>query len=75
LIGAGNVSPEGMKVSVDISHGYRGDVVIKLITPSGRTAQLKGPDTGDQADDVIETFTCDGSRWRANCRRLAVAGQ
>ena len=60
LTGAGNVSPEGMKVSVDISHGYRGDVVIKLITPSGRTAQLKGPDGDDQADDVIETFTVKG---------------
>ena len=56
VTGEGVVPPEGLTVSVDISHTYRGDVVIDLVSPSGRAVQLKGNDGGDAADDVVETY-------------------
>jgi subtilisin-like proprotein convertase family protein len=58
--GTGSVSPEGLRVSVDIAHTYRGDVIIKLISPSGSIAELKSFDGADEAEDVVETFTVMG---------------
>ena len=60
LAGVGSVSPEGLSVSVDITHSYRGDVIIELTSPSGITAELKGLDGGDPSDDVIETYVVSG---------------
>ena len=53
----GAISPAGLTVSVDITHAYRGDVTIELISPTGRVAQLKGSNVSDQADDVVEVYT------------------
>ena len=58
--GEGVVPPEGLTVSVDITHTYRGDVVIDLVAPSGRAVQLKSNDGADGADDVVETYTVFG---------------
>ncbi|MEK9654803.1 MAG: proprotein convertase P-domain-containing protein [Halieaceae bacterium] len=60
LAGTGSVSPEGIEVAVDISHTYRGDVIIKLITPSGNAFELKGFDASDPADNISEIFNVMG---------------
>ena len=60
VTGEGVVPPEGLTVSVDITHTYRGDVMIDLVAPSGRVVQLKGEDGNDGDDDVVETYTVDG---------------
>ena len=56
----GVVPPEGLTVSVDITHTYRGDVVIDLVAPSGRVVQLKSDDGGDADSDVVETYKVAG---------------
>ncbi|WP_425576216.1 S8 family peptidase [Streptomyces glaucosporus] len=58
-------APADLKVSVDIKHTYRGDLVIDLIAPDGRTANLKGSGW-DSADNVIATYTVDASSVAAN---------
>jgi len=58
--GEGVVPPEGLTVDVDITHTYRGDVVIDLVAPTGRAVQLKSNDGADGADDVVETYTVVG---------------
>ena len=60
VAGEGSVSPEGLSVSVDITHSYRGDVIIELTSPSGLKAELKGTDGGDSSDDVVETYVVSG---------------
>ena len=60
LTGEGSVSPEGVTVSVDITHPYRGDVIIELTSPSGIKVQLKGFDGMDSSDNVLETYTVKG---------------
>ncbi len=60
LEGQGAVSSEGVSVAVNITHGYRGDVILKLVSPSGATVGLKDYDGGDQAADVIETYSVRG---------------
>jgi subtilisin family serine protease len=53
----GNASTAS-KVTVDITHTYRGDLVIDLVSPSGQSYRLK--DSGsDSGDDVAETYTVD----------------
>lgn len=53
----GVVPPDGLTVSVDITHTYRGDVVIDLVAPSGRAVKLKSNDGGDAGSDVVATYT------------------
>ncbi len=53
------------KVAVDITHTYRGVLVIDLIAPSGQAYRLKNA-SGDSADDVNETFTADLGGETAN---------
>ena len=60
LNGQGTISPEGLSVAVNITHGYRGDVILKLISPSGTTMTLKDYDGSDQAADVLETYSVNG---------------
>jgi hypothetical protein len=46
-----------ISVDVDISHDYRGDVVLDLThVASDTTRRLKGSNGGDSADDVIGNF-------------------
>jgi subtilisin family serine protease len=53
-------------VAVDITHSYRGDVVITLVSPSGKSYRLKDADGGDGSADVDETYTVDLSGETAN---------
>lgn len=48
-----------VEVSVNITHTYRGDIVIKLRAPNGSIYRLKKKDRRDGEDDVIETYTLD----------------
>jgi subtilisin-like proprotein convertase family protein len=53
-------------VAVDITHSYRGDLVINLVSPSGKSYRLKDSDGGDGSADVTETYTVDLSGETAN---------
>ncbi|KNB51020.1 M4 family metallopeptidase [Streptomyces caatingaensis] len=57
---SGSGSP-ALKVDVNISHTYRGDLTIDLVAPDGKTWRLKDSDTWDSAADVNETYTVDAS--------------
>ncbi|MEV0648505.1 S8 family peptidase [Phytomonospora sp. NPDC050363] len=61
------------KVAVDITHTYRGDLVISLIAPDGTSYTLKNSGF-DSADNVKETYTADlsgeaaGGTWTLRVR-------
>ncbi|GGP50341.1 M4 family metallopeptidase [Streptomyces abikoensis] len=57
---SGNGS-SALKVDVNISHTYRGDLQIDLVAPDGKTWRLKDADSWDSAADVKETYTVDAS--------------
>ena len=46
----------GTSASVDISHTYIGDLIVKLTSPSGSVATLHNQ-AGGSADDLVATFT------------------
>ncbi|MEX2983743.1 M4 family metallopeptidase [Streptomyces sp. C36] len=50
-----------LKVDVNITHTYRGDLKIDLVAPDGKTWNLKDADAWDSAADVKETYTVDAS--------------
>jgi hypothetical protein len=54
-------APAGLRVGVDISHTWRGDLVIDLVGPSGTVHRLKSFSSSDSADDVKQTYTVDAS--------------
>ncbi|MCP9945132.1 S8 family serine peptidase [Streptomyces somaliensis] len=65
VTGRTGAAPAALKVGVDITHTYRGDVAIELIAPDGTVRQLKG--TGnDSTDDIKTTYTVDASSEQAN---------
>ncbi|MEV0648504.1 S8 family peptidase [Phytomonospora sp. NPDC050363] len=53
-------------VAVNISHTYRGDLVIDLIAPDGTAYRLKNSSLFDGADNVITTYTANLSSEAAN---------
>ncbi|KAB7851258.1 M4 family metallopeptidase [Streptomyces mobaraensis] len=53
--------PSALKVDVNITHTYRGDLTIDLVAPNGKTWRLKNSDAWDSAADVSETYTVDAS--------------
>lgn len=59
-------APATLKVGVDITHTYRGDLVIDLVAPDGSTYRLKSSSTSDSADNVNTTYTVDASGETAN---------
>ena len=59
-------APAALKVTVDIKHTYRGDLVIDLVAPDGSTYRLKPSSSGDAADNVNETYTVNASTEAAN---------
>ncbi|MEE1842019.1 M4 family metallopeptidase [Streptomyces sp. NPDC007076] len=59
-------APSALKVDVDITHTYRGDLVVDLVGPSGTTYRLKNSSAGDPADDVRGTYTVNASSETAN---------
>ena len=54
VAGAGMVGE--LKVSVDITHSYIGDLQVSFVSPSGRVASLHARAGGD-ADNLIVTYT------------------
>nr|CEL15203.1 Alkaline serine exoprotease A precursor [Kibdelosporangium sp. MJ126-NF4] len=54
------------KVAVDITHTYRGDLKIDLVSPGGTVRNLKAASSGDSADNVVETYTVNLSTEDAN---------
>ncbi|WP_222719778.1 S8 family peptidase [Actinokineospora xionganensis] len=54
---ATNAPSATSKVSVNIVHTYRGDLVIDLVAPDGTVYALKPASASDSADNVIETYT------------------
>jgi Zn-dependent metalloprotease len=75
---AGN-APTGLKVGVDITHTYRGDLVIDLIAPDGSAYRVKNSSGSDSADNVITTYTVNASSevangaWKLQVRDAAAA--
>ncbi|GGP32827.1 peptidase M4 [Streptomyces capoamus] len=59
-------APSNLQVSVDITHTWRGDLVIDLVGPSGTAYRLKNFSSSDSADDVNETYTVNASTESAN---------
>ncbi|WP_406120806.1 S8 family peptidase [Streptomyces sp. NBC_00989] len=59
-------APSALQVGVDISHTFRGDLVLDLVAPDGSTYRLKAASTSDSADDVKATYTVDASSETAN---------
>ncbi|MFD9422121.1 MULTISPECIES: M4 family metallopeptidase [unclassified Streptomyces] len=59
-------APAALKVGVDITHTWRGDVVVDLVAPDGTAYRLKNSSSSDSADNVVETYTVNASSEVAN---------
>ncbi|MFC5213454.1 S8 family peptidase [Streptomyces coerulescens] len=59
-------APSALQVGVDITHTYRGDLVVDLVAPDGSTYRLKSASSSDSADNVITTYTVNASGETAN---------
>jgi Zn-dependent metalloprotease len=59
-------APGNLQVAVDITHTWRGDLVIDLVGPSGTAYRLKNFSGSDSADNVNETYTVNASAEPAN---------
>jgi serine protease len=59
-------APAALRVGVDITHTWRGDLVIDLVAPDGSAYRLKSANSSDSADDVVTTYTVDASAETAN---------
>ncbi|WP_326810602.1 M4 family metallopeptidase [Streptomyces scopuliridis] len=59
-------APSNLLVGVDITHTWRGDLVIDLVAPDGTAFRLKNASGSDSADDVVETFSVNASSKVAN---------
>ncbi|WP_406497536.1 M4 family metallopeptidase [Streptomyces sp. NBC_00846] len=59
-------APSTLKVGVDITHTWRGDLVIDLVAPNGTTYRLKNSSISDSADNVQTTYTVNASAVAAN---------
>ncbi|MEU2747265.1 S8 family serine peptidase [Streptomyces collinus] len=65
VTGRSGNAPSGLQVGVDITHTYRGDLVIDLIAPDGSAYRLKAA-ASDSADNVNTTYTVNASSEVAN---------
>jgi vibriolysin len=59
-------APTTSKVSVNITHTYRGDLKIDLLAPDGSVYALKASSSSDSADNVVATYTVDLSTEALN---------
>ncbi len=66
IAGCDGAASAASTVAVDITHTYRGDLVIDLIAPSGTSYRLKDSNGADGADDVHETYPVDLGGEAAN---------
>ncbi|MFI2630657.1 S8 family peptidase [Streptomyces collinus] len=65
VTGRSGNAPSALQVGVDITHTYRGDLVIDLIAPDGSAYRLKAA-ASDSADNVNTTYTVNASGEVAN---------
>ncbi|MEV7078280.1 S8 family serine peptidase [Streptomyces sp. NPDC093516] len=65
VTGRSGNAPSALQVGVDITHTYRGDLVIDLVAPDGSTYRLKSA-ASDSADNVNTTYTVNASAEVAN---------
>ncbi|MFJ7291295.1 S8 family peptidase [Streptomyces collinus] len=65
VTGRSGNAPSALQVGVDITHTYRGDLVIDLIAPDGSAYRLKAA-ASDSADNVNTTYTLNASSEVAN---------
>ncbi|MFJ4758065.1 S8 family peptidase [Streptomyces sp. NPDC088763] len=66
VTGRGGNAPSALWVAVDITHTYRGDLVVDLVAPDGSTYRLKSSSGSDSADDVKATYTVNASTETAD---------
>ncbi|AXG80398.1 M4 family metallopeptidase [Streptomyces paludis] len=59
-------APSSLQVDVDITHTWRGDLVIDLVGPSGTSYRLKSSASSDSAQNVNETYYVNASSETAN---------
>ncbi|MFG2884352.1 M4 family metallopeptidase [Streptomyces sp. NPDC048297] len=59
-------APSNLQVTPNISHTWRGDLVVDLVGPSGTSYRLKSFSSSDSADDVTDTYTVNASAEPAN---------
>ncbi|WP_055524729.1 M4 family metallopeptidase [Streptomyces graminilatus] len=59
-------APRNLVVTPNISHTWRGDLVVDLVAPDGSVYNLKPFSSSDSADDVDEDYTVDASSEVAN---------
>nr|WTB33797.1 M4 family metallopeptidase [Streptomyces sp. NBC_00830] len=59
-------APSTLQVAVDITHTWRGDLVIDLVAPDGTAYRLKNSSSSDSADNVQTTYTVNASSEVAN---------
>ncbi|MGW0581750.1 S8 family peptidase [Streptomyces sp. NPDC002920] len=64
--GRSGSAPSALAVGVNITHTYRGDLVIGLVAPDGTVYPLKAASSSDSADNVNTTYTVDASGETAN---------
>jgi Zn-dependent metalloprotease len=61
IAGCGRNASAGAMVAVNITHTFRGDLVVDLLAPDGTAYRLKASSTSDGADDVVATYPVDVS--------------
>ncbi|MDQ0987157.1 M4 family metallopeptidase [Streptomyces sp. V2I9] len=59
-------APSTLKADVNITHTWRGDLVIDLVAPDGTAYRLKNSSSSDSADNVVATYTVNASSEVAN---------
>ncbi|MEU4178919.1 M4 family metallopeptidase [Streptomyces sp. NPDC026589] len=59
-------APSTLKADVNITHTWRGDLVVDLVAPDGTAYRLKNSSSGDSADNVVATYTVNASSEVAN---------
>lgn len=64
----------GLHVRVDIAHTYRGDLVVTLVAPGGRSAVLHNR-AGGSANDLHETYDSEALPARGALEGAAAGGQ
>ncbi|PPS77263.1 MULTISPECIES: S8 family peptidase [Streptomyces] len=65
VTGRSGNAPSALQVGVDITHTYRGDLVIDLVAPDGSAYRLKSA-ASDSADNVNTTYTVNAAGEVAN---------
>ncbi|MFE4829713.1 M4 family metallopeptidase [Streptomyces sp. NPDC056672] len=59
-------APPSLQVDVNITHTWRGDLIVDLVAPDGSVYNLKPASGSDSADNIVETFYAGASSEVAN---------